>query len=138
MADFKYYSAGAGNWVDIPAEAYHGTYEGDLTVQYPAPESYDGNGRRCAAVGKPVLRLKSNIMTACGMNFWHNMQTDTTVEDSFIYISAVDPRTGWWTNWQGYLERPTWGRVRPGSSSPQTFYFDVQIVINELTPAPDR
>lgn len=138
MANFQYYAPGAGSWVDVPVEAYQGTYEGDLTVEYPAPQAYDGNGRRCAAVGKPILRLKSSIMTACGMNFWHGLHDSITTEDVFVYITALDPRTGGWSQWQGYLERPLWGRVRPNSNLSQTLYFDVSITVNELTLAPLR
>lgn len=135
MASFQYYVT-SSPWVDVPKEAYQGTYEGDFTLQYPLPEAFDGTGRRCAAVGRPTLRLKSTIMTACGMKFWQNtVQTAASVQDTLIGITAVNPYTGAWAGYTGYAERPTWGRVSHGSASGNTFYYDVTVVINELTTA---
>jgi hypothetical protein len=130
MANFQYKTTGA--WGDVPKEAYQGTYEGSFSVLYAQPESYDGNGRRCGTVGNPTLRLQANIMTACGLLFWQNL-IGATAQDAAISITAINPHTAAWSGWTGYLEHPTWARVSHGSSSANTFYYDVNVVVNELT-----
>lgn len=137
MANFQYQAivSGWGSWTDVPKDAYYGTYDGDFVLEYPEAVSYDGMGRKCGAVGRPRVCLKSNVMTACGLQFWQNIigAAISYSEDWPFRITAVNPRTGSWTGWEGYLARPTWGRAVQGTGSAQTLYYNVEININSLS-----
>jgi hypothetical protein len=127
-----------GTWTDIPSYAFHGTYEGTVELRYPQFTDYDGLGRPCGAVGKPVGIIQSPFMTGCGMGWWNARFDAATCTTSSIVIKLFNPRTtqagaNAWTSCSGWLQRPTYSRVRPGgdnTASANTYYYDVEIRIN--------
>ena len=136
MALFQYKTASAGTWTDIPRAAMEGTFTGTLDVVYPVAAERDGQGRWCAsAPGQPQVMLRSQTMTASGMDFWRGRFATATAVDVEFWLSARDPRadvTGAiWKKYTGWLARPRWERVQVGTGSLNTLYFDVEIMLDD-------
>jgi hypothetical protein len=136
MADFQYKSSSGANWADVDKYAYHGTYAGTLHVVYPEPQERTIAGRVCAAVGLPYIQLQSTIMTACGLNWWQSQFATSTTVDTEFWLSGFNPRTGLWSKWTGWLERPRYGRVQIGNSNVGTLYSDVEITLSQAVAVP--
>ncbi len=142
MANFQRKLPG-GNWTDVPAYAVHGTYEGTVELSYPEATDRDGLGRACAAIGKPTLHVKSSLMTASGMSWWHEPFSSSAATSACVYFKIYNPRlsaTGslaWWSC-SGWQARPTFQRLRIGGDTAacsMTWYYDVEISVEALEDA---
>jgi len=133
------------SWSDIPSHAFHGTYEGTVEVRYPQSTEYDGTGKPCAAFGKPTGIITTPFLTGSGMGWWSARFDAAACTTSSIVIKLFNPRTQGtgadaWLTCSGWLQRPTYSRVRPGgdtAASGTTYYYDVEIRINNLDIAAD-
>ncbi len=132
-----------GNWSDVPAYAVHGTYEGTVQLSYPEAEERDGLGRACTAIGKPLLQIKSSLLTACGMSYWNEPFSSSTATSACVYFKIYNPRvatTGsaaWWSC-SGYQTRAKYERMRIGGDTAAcslTWYYDVEITVENLEDA---
>ena len=137
MANFQY-KVGAGSWTDVPATAHHGVWDGTAELVVPEAAARDGRGKPCAAVGKPWLQIRSQRMTATGIDFWQDFFVDSDntsssdVKSASLHITAKNPLNNTWQGWSGSLVRPRWRRVQQGSGSANTNYFDVELEVVEL------
>jgi len=135
MGDFQYKSSSAGSWADVPKTAYYGTFVGTMTIVYPPASERDGTGRLCASVGNPRGEIDSALMTACGMDWWQSFFASATALDREFWLTLRNARTNVWERYTGWLERPAYSRVEIGSGSAAVRYYEVKIVIDDITAA---
>jgi len=124
-------------WTAAPRSAYGGTYAGTFEVVYPEPDEYDGTGNMCGAIGRPHVRMRSEVMTASGMNFWKDFFNKATDSHASIRLSAFDPRRNWWGFYIGHLKWPTWSRIAWVSASQDSLFSSVEIRLTECTVSPN-
>ncbi len=133
MANFQYKTASGGSWTDVQTSAYHGTMAGTAEVIYPESQARDGTGRPCAAIGVNQLSIKSQRMSACGMDWWQGKFSSSAAVDVEFWLTGKDPRTNNWRKWTGWLLRPVWSRIQVGSGSINTLYEGVELVLDMIT-----
>jgi len=132
MANFQYKTSSGAAYADVPTAAFQGTYDGTLEVRYPDAGEMDGLGRACGAIGQPQISLHSGLMTATGMDFWQNLFATTTATYVELWLKVLDVRTNSWDEFHGYLQRPKFSRMIPGSSSTTIWYYDVEITMQAI------
>lgn len=123
------------SWTTVPDYAIHGTYMGSLDVRYPEPEDRDGNGKPCGAIGLRNIRMQSESMTACGMNFWMGFFSGEYSTEREFWLTARNPRTNLWSRYTGWLLRPSYERVQIGSGSASVIYEGVEVIVDLLSDA---
>jgi len=144
---FSYSLSSSDSWQNIPSHAYHGTYDGTVSVEYDeefvTSLGYPSGG----SYGFPRGVVLSSVMTGCGMAFWNNListgasatpasGSQRYISSTSIYIALFDTRgdssSGAWVACSGFLNRPTYERVKPGDSLASTIFYGVEVAIDKL------
>ncbi len=126
----QYKTTAGGAWAAIPAYAITGTLQGGPVVAWPQPTALTGDGRPCAAIGRPTIRIHSTLMTGQGVKWWHDL-VGASAQSVEFWISAFDERANAYSQFKGWLSHPlAAGPVLAGSDP---YYTDVTITITEAT-----
>ena len=121
-------------WTDVPDHAHPDDEAGSVMVVWPNAPDRDGEGNPCGAVGGPWIDIKASKMTGTGLAFYQDyFVTENDISVQIAGITAYNARAGRWVQYSGLMLRPTYGGIRPGSTSGTTTYRDVEIRIEQLT-----
>jgi hypothetical protein len=123
----RYSQVAADALITMPSSMLSGTYDGTFYLEYPAATDHTLAGKPCAAFGLPRALIKSNMMTASGMNNWQALFIGTALYAP-LWLDVWNPQTGTTMVASGILQRPSWQRV-VGYGNSARFYEGVEITI---------
>lgn len=74
-------------------------------IHYPTPQGFTGEGKPCAAIGKPWAVVGRNTITSTGLAWW-KARVNTTLDATLVCVTLYDPKSVAWGTYQAWLHWP--------------------------------